>query len=102
MDKSLFYVSSLWLNWKIVVLVVTVSKGSLCHEFGVKSPLPSQEWPCGRHAGLGWSGSLEMSHPSEGMKQVSAAEDALLWAMGRLCGAGQAPSVLPLSCWFLL
>lgn len=28
MDKSLFYVSSLQLNWKIVVLVVTVSRNS--------------------------------------------------------------------------
>lgn len=29
MDKSLFYVSSLQLNWKIVVLAATVSKSSL-------------------------------------------------------------------------
>lgn len=60
---------------------------SVAHEFGVKSLLPSQEWPCGRRAGLGWSGSLEVSRPSEGMKQVSAAGGALLWAIGTLCSA---------------
>lgn len=57
----------------------------MAHDFEVKSLLPSQGWQCGRHAGLASRGRLEMSRGhSEGMKQVSAAGDALVWATERL------------------